>query len=152
MNFLTGHYKSDELDGQRHHANARRLVLRAWRPPLCGNGQAHTYAPWAGFLCLMVLRCLARDREIRAQAAWNNPDLVWITMRGMVNWTCNVFLPVYAVLQLLHGFMLYAGSDIVCMPAVPGCGTSAPPHCAWHCPACCGWREWFIAQGLGGIS
>ena len=65
------------------------------------HGQAHTYAPWAGFLCLMVSGVLRGIEKFAAQAAWNNPDLVWITLRGMVNWTCNVFLPVYAVLQLL---------------------------------------------------
>src|SRR5437763_828073 len=64
------------------------------------HGQAHTYAPWAGFLCLMVSGVLRGIEKFAAQAAWNNPDLVWITMRGMVNWSCNVFLPVYAVLML----------------------------------------------------
>ncbi len=80
------------------------------------HGQAHTYAPWAGFLCLMVSGVLRGIEKFAAQAAWNNPDLVWITMRGMVNWTCNVFLPVYAVLQLLHGFMHVCGyrSSHVC--------------------------------------
>src|ERR1044071_4065014 len=51
------------------------------------HGQAHTYAPWAGFLCLMVSGVLRGIEKFAAQAAWNNPDLVWITMRGMVNWT-----------------------------------------------------------------
>ena len=80
------------------------------------HGQAHTYAPWAGFLCLMVSGVLRGIEKFAAQAAWNNPDLVWITMRGMVNWTCNVFLPVYAVLQLLQGFMHVCGyrSSYVC--------------------------------------
>jgi hypothetical protein len=67
------------------------------------HGQAHTYTPWAGFLCLMVSGVLRGIETFAAQAAWNNPDLVWITLRGLVNWTCNVILPVYAVLQLLPG-------------------------------------------------
>src|ERR1022692_3891606 len=58
------HYQSDELDGQRHHANARRLVLRAWRPPLCAWAGAHLRA-LGRFSLLDGLRCLARDREIR---------------------------------------------------------------------------------------
>src|SRR5207302_431754 len=65
------------------------------------HGQAHTYTPWAGFLCLMVSGVLRGIEKFAAQASWNNPDLVWITLRGLVNWTCNVFLPVYAVLQLI---------------------------------------------------
>ncbi len=73
------------------------------------HGQAHTYTPWAGFLCLMVSGVLRGIEKFAAQAAWNNPDLVWITLRGLVNWTCNVFLPVYAVLQLIQGLMQYSG-------------------------------------------
>ena len=46
------------------------------------HGQAHTYAPWAGFLCLMVSGVLRGMEKFAAQAAWNNPDLVWITLRG----------------------------------------------------------------------
>src|SRR5215831_2664443 len=54
------------------------------------HGQAHTYTPWAGFLCLMVSGILRGIEKFAGQAAWNNPDLVWITLRGLVNWTCNV--------------------------------------------------------------
>ena|ERR1700735_4429516 len=55
------------------------------------HGQAHTYTPWAGFLCLMVSGILRGIEKFATQAAWNNPDLIWITLRGLVNWTCNVF-------------------------------------------------------------
>src|SRR5678809_950950 len=108
MNFLTGITNLTNWTGNVIMPTLAALffalgVLRY------AHGQAHTYAPWAGFLCLMVSGVLRGIEKFAAQAAWNNPDLVWITMRGMVNWTCNVFLPVYAVLQLLHGFMLYAG-------------------------------------------
>src|SRR3954465_750137 len=86
------------------------------------HGQAHTYAPWAGFLCLMVSGVLRGIEKFAAQAAWNNPDLVWITMRGMVNWTCNVFLPVYAVCSYCMDSCCMPVSVIESMPAVPGCG------------------------------
>jgi hypothetical protein len=39
-----------------------------------------------------------RCETFASQSAWNNPDTIWITLRGLVNWTCNVFMPVYAVL------------------------------------------------------
>ncbi len=58
------------------------------------HGQAHTYAPWAGFLCLMVSGVL----------------------RGI------------------------------------GCGISAPPHCAWCYPACCGWRNGSSRKGLAELA
>ncbi len=152
MNFLTGITNLTSWMGKRHHANARRLVLRAWRPPLCAWPGAHLRA-LGGFPLLMVSGVLRGIEKFAAQAAWNNPDLVWITMRGMVYWTCNVFLPVYAVLQLLHGFMQYAGDrSIVCTPAAPGCGISARLHCAWHCPACCGWRNGSSPKGLAALA
>jgi hypothetical protein len=116
------------------------------------HGQAHTYAPWAGFLCLMVSGVLRGMEKFAAQAAWNNPDLVWITLRGMVNWTCNVFLPVYAVLQLLHGVMLYAG---IGHRIYAGGAWMRHFSAAALCLALSGLlrlAEWFIAQGLGGIS
>ena len=82
----------------------------------------------------------------------DNPDLVWITLRGLVNWTCNVFLPVYAVLQLLHGFMLYAG---IGHRIYAGSAWMRHFSAAALCLALSGLlrlAEWFIAQGLGGIS
>jgi hypothetical protein len=70
----------------------------------------------------------------------------------MVNWTCNVFLPVYAVLQLLHGFMLYAG---IGHRMYAGGAWMRHFSAAALCLALSGvlrLAEWFIAQGLGGIS
>jgi hypothetical protein len=89
------------------------------------HGQAHTYAPWAGFLCLMVSGVLRGMEKFAAQAAWNNPDLVWITLRGMV---------------------------ISSTPVVRGCAISAPQHCAWHCPACCGWRNGSSRKGWAALA
>ena len=109
MNFLNGITNLTSLDGQRHHAHAGGACSSRSESSGYAHGQAHTYAPWAGFLCLMVSGVLRGIEKFAAQAAWNNPDLVWITLRGIVNWTCNVFLPVYAVLQLFQGLMLYAG-------------------------------------------
>jgi hypothetical protein len=100
----------------------------------------------------MVSGVLRGIEKFAAQAAWNNPDLVWITMRGMVNWTCNVFLPVYAVLQLLHGFMLYEG---IGHRMYAGGAWMRHFGAAAMCLALSGvlrLAEWFIAQGLGGIS
>ena len=47
------------------------------------HGQAHTYTPWAGFMCLMVSGILRGIETFATQAAWNNPDLVWITLREL---------------------------------------------------------------------
>src|ERR1039458_1301751 len=44
------------------------------------------------------------------------------------------------------------GSVIVCTPAAPGCGISARLHCAWHCPAYCGWRNGSLRKGLAALA
>ena len=44
------------------------------------------------FVWFMVSGILRGIEKFATQAAWNNPDLIWITLRGLVNWTCNVFL------------------------------------------------------------
>jgi len=116
------------------------------------HGQAHTYTPWAGFLCLMVSGVLRGIEKFAAQAAWNNPDLIWITLRGLVNWTCNVFLPVYAVLQLLQGLMQYSG---VGHRVYAGGIWMRHFAAAAMCLSLSGLlrlAEWFITKGLGGIS
>src|ERR1017187_9803079 len=116
------------------------------------HGQAHTYAPWAGFLCLMVSGVLRGIEKFAAQTAWNNPDLVWITLRGMVNWTCNVLLPVYAVLQLLQASCCTRALVTASTPEVHGCGISAPRHYAWRYPACCGWRNGSSREGWAALA
>src|SRR6266576_4219004 len=82
------------------------------------HGRAHSYAPWAGFLCLMVSGVLRGIEKFAAQAAWNNPDLVWITLRGMVNWTCNVFLPVYSRLQPIDSVGVNGRHAVVIAPGL----------------------------------
>ena len=59
------------------------------------RGYPHQYIAWAGLMCLMVSGLLRGLETFASQSAWNNPDTIWITLRGLVNWTCNVFMPVY---------------------------------------------------------
>jgi hypothetical protein len=106
------------------------------------HGQAHTYTPWAGFLCLMVSGILRGIETFATQAASNDPDLVWITLRRLINWTCNVMLPVYAVLQLLQGLMQYAGNI-------------SPVHRNLHTRV--SWfylefEDWFVVIGLAAVT
>jgi hypothetical protein len=73
------------------------------------RGYPHQYIAWAGLMCLMVSGLLRGLEMFAAQSAWNNPDTIWITLRGLVNWTCNVFMPVYAVLQIVQGVLAHGG-------------------------------------------
>ena len=67
------------------------------------RGYPHQYIAWSGLMCLMISGLLRGIEKFASQAAWNNPDLIWITLLGLVNWTCDVFMPVYAVLQVVQG-------------------------------------------------
>jgi hypothetical protein len=69
------------------------------------RGYPHQYIAWSGLMCLMVSGLLRGLETFASQSAWNNPDTIWITLRGLVNWTCNVFMPVYAVLQIVQGVL-----------------------------------------------
>ena len=116
------------------------------------RGYPHQYIAWSGLMCLMISGLLRGIEKFATQAAWNNPDLVWITLRGMVNWTCNVLLPVYAVLQLLQAVMLYAG---IGHRIYAGGAWMRHFSAAALCLALSGLlrlAEWLIARGLGGIS
>ncbi len=37
------------------------------------------------------------------QRAWNDPDQYWVALVGLVDWLCNVLMPVYAGLQVAAG-------------------------------------------------
>src|ERR1035441_10480646 len=56
------------------------------------RGYPHQYIAWACLMCLMVSGLLRGLETFASQSAWNNPDTIWITLRGLVNWTCNVFI------------------------------------------------------------
>ena len=73
------------------------------------RGYPHQYIAWSGLMCLMVSGLLRGLETFTSQSGWNNPDTIWVTLRGLVNWTCNVFMPVYAVLQILQGVLAYGG-------------------------------------------
>jgi len=46
------------------------------------RGIPHQYMP-GGLMCLMVSRPTAWPRNIASQSAWNNPDSIGITLRGL---------------------------------------------------------------------
>lgn len=116
------------------------------------RGYSHAYVPYAGFACLMVSGILRAIEGFAGQAAWNDPDQVWVTLRGLVNWTCNVFLPVYGVLQLVQGVLVYGGvGHRIYFGGVWMRHFAAAALCLML-SGLLRLAEWFIAQGLGGIS
>jgi hypothetical protein len=58
---------------------------------------------YGGFLCLMTSGLLRAMETFASQRAWNDPDVYWISLVSLVDWICNVLMPVYAGLQVTAG-------------------------------------------------
>jgi len=115
-----------------------------------GPGQHQNWI-WAGFLSLMVSGILRGLETFSSQAAWDNPDLYWVALMTLVNWVCNVMMPLYGVLQIGAGILHYAGIGY----RVYGGGAWMRNFVvAGGCFMLSGivrLTEWFIDQGVGGI-
>ena len=68
------------------------------------RGYDHLYSTWSygGLLCLLV-SASTRLFESWASGSYNDPDLYWHGILHMVDWICNVILPVYAVMHVAVG-------------------------------------------------
>ena len=58
---------------------------------------------YGGFLCLMTSGLLRAMETFASQRAWNDPDVYWISLVSLIDWICNVLMPVYAGLQVTAG-------------------------------------------------
>jgi hypothetical protein len=116
------------------------------------RGYPHQYIAWAGLMCLMVSGLLRGLETFASQSAWNNPDTIWITLRGLVNWTCNVFMPVYAVLQIVQGVLAYGGVGQRLYHGMPWVRHFAAAGMALALSGLLRLAEVFVRRGAGGIS
>ena len=116
------------------------------------RGYAHQYIAWAGLLCLMVSGLLRGLETFAMQSAWNDPDTIWITLRGLVNWLCNVFMPVYAALQVVQGVLAYGGIGQRLYPGTPWLRHFSAAGMALLLSGLLRLAEFFVRQGTGGIS
>jgi hypothetical protein len=115
------------------------------------QGYSHQYIVWAGLLCLLVSGLLRGLETFASQAQWNNPDIVWTTLRGLVNWLCNVFMPVYAALQLLQGVLAYGGVGHRLYHGMPWIRHFAAAGMALLLSGLLRLGEFFVQHGVGGI-
>src|SRR6266478_4263701 len=67
------------------------------------KGSAYSHAMYGGFLCLMASGLLRALETFASQRNWNDPDVYWMSLVGLVDWICNVLMPVYAGLQVAAG-------------------------------------------------
>ena len=106
---------------------------------------------WAGFLCLMVSGILRGLETFALQRSWDDPDLYWYALMNLINWVCNVIMPLYGALQvgagILHysgvGYRMYGGGDWMRHFLVAaGC---------FMLSGIVRLSEWFIEQGVAGV-
>ena len=64
------------------------------------KGQEFAHSMYGALACLMVSGLTRAFETFASQAAWNNPDLYWLSLVTLINWVANVILPVYAASQV----------------------------------------------------
>ena len=67
------------------------------------RSESYAAAMYGGLLCLMASGLLRAMETFASQRAWNDPDVYWISLVSLVDWICNVLMPVYAGLQVAAG-------------------------------------------------
>ena len=116
------------------------------------RGGSHQYSMYAGFAALMVSGLLRAIERLALQRAWNDPDAIWITLLGLVNWSANVFLPLYGVLQVVIGVMHFGGMGFRIYPGAPWARHILSAMICFGLSGVLRLAEFFIAQGTGGVS
>jgi len=64
------------------------------------KGREFAHSMYGALACLMVSGLTRAFESFASQAAWNNPDLYWLSLATLINWVANVILPVYAASQV----------------------------------------------------
>ena len=116
------------------------------------RGGSHQNSMYAGFAALMVSGLLRAIERFALQRAWNDPDAIWITLLGLVNWSANVFLPLYGVLQVVIGVMHFGGMGFRIYPGAPWARHILSAMICFGLSGVLRLAEFFIAQGTGGVS
>src|SRR5205823_4439362 len=73
------------------------------------RGVGYYQSMYGGFLCLMGSGLLRALETFAAQRSWNDPDVFWAGLISLVDWVCNVLLPLYAALQVAARGLQLAG-------------------------------------------
>lgn len=110
------------------------------------------YSMYAGFAALMVSGILRAIERFSQQRAWNDPDAVWVTLLGLVNWSANVFLPVYGVTQVVIAILHYGGMGFRIYPGAPWTRHIVAALACFGLSGLLRLAEFFVAQGTGGVS
>jgi hypothetical protein len=115
------------------------------------RNESYAHAMYGGFLCLMASGLLRAMETFASQRPWNDPDVYWIALLTLVNWVCNVLMPVYAGLQVAAGALRMG----IITRIHPTEGWMRHFVAAALCLMLSGLlrlAEFFVAQGLGGVT
>jgi mannose/fructose/N-acetylgalactosamine-specific phosphotransferase system component IIC len=110
------------------------------------------YSMYAAFAALMVSGILRAIETFSQQRAWNDPDAIWVTLLGLVNWSANVFLPLYGVLQVVMAILHYGGMGFRIYPGAPWARHVLSAMACFGASGLLRLGEFFVAQGGGGVS
>jgi hypothetical protein len=116
-----------------------------------GPGQ-HQRWIYAGFLSLMVSGILRALEVFSSRQAWNDPDLYWMSLLNVVNWVCNVMMPLYGVLQIVVGIIQFAGIGHRVYPGSDWMRHFVAAAACFMLSGIVRLAEWFVTHGTGGIS
>jgi hypothetical protein len=116
------------------------------------RGAPFQYSMYAGFAALMVSGILRAIETFSQQRAWNDPDAIWVTLLGLTNWSANVFLPVYGVLQVVMAIMHYGGVGFRIHPGAPWARHVLAAMACFGLSGLLRLAEFFVAHGTGGVS
>ena len=114
------------------------------------KGQEFAHSMYGALACLMVSGLTRAFETFAAQAAFDNPDLYWLSIVTLINWVANVILPVYAASQVAAMALRLGVFSLV----HPTSGWLRHFVTAGLCLMVSGvlrLAEFFVAQGTGGI-
>lgn len=115
------------------------------------KGHSHSHALYGGFLCLMASGLLRAFETFASQRAWDDPDVYWIAVVSLVDWLCNVILPLYAGLQVAAGAVALA-TDVRFHYSSAWMRHFATAGLCLLVSGLLRLAEFFVSQGAGGVS
>src|SRR5688572_4646525 len=105
------------------------------------------YSMYAGFAALVVSGILRAIETSARPRAWTDPDAVWVTLLGLVNWPAHVSLPLCGALQIVLAILPYGGMRFRIYPGAPWARHVVAAMVCFGLSGALRLAECFVAQG-----
>ena len=115
------------------------------------KGRDHTHSVYGALACLLVSGLARAFETFAAQKNWDDPDRYWVSLLTMVDWVCNVLLPVYAGVQVVASVFSLA-SDHHFTPTSKWMKQLISAGLCLMVSGLLRLAEFFIARGTAGIT